>query len=96
MLIKRSQLHPVMNSAAAGGKRIATCLITAFRIQSLTMSDEQFGMIMPMLTRIRITSDALTIVTRSYGLNERALGVTMNAFALCAGSSWNLISGRQT
>lgn len=25
MLIKRSQLQPVINAAAAGGKRIATC-----------------------------------------------------------------------
>lgn len=90
MLINKSQLHPVMNSAAAGGKRIATCPIATFSVHC-----RQFGIATMILTTMRRTSDALTITIDRCELAEslRALGVD-DECALHGRRSRNLIPGR--
>lgn len=56
MLMSKSQLHPVMNPAAAGGNKIATC-ITVSQIVTRTFQNTR------LLTMMRTTSDDLTIVS---------------------------------
>lgn len=53
MLMSKSQLHPVINPAAAGGKIIATCTTLANRHKCPVL-----------LTRMRTTSEDLTITSR--------------------------------
>ncbi len=55
MLIRRSQLQPVTMAAAAGGNKIETCRYTfSIHVTLLEVKDHS--------TRIRITSEDLTIV----------------------------------
>jgi hypothetical protein len=63
MLINRSQLQPVMKPAAAGGNKIATCASIGRCQLVLRIYEER-------LTRMRTTSEALTMVS---GVEEGAV-----------------------